>query len=247
MLLSQESKTINRWFYYTVWNASSTMWYPNINALSKTHRIYVIDFLMESGKSTLTTEALSKDEIVNWYQSIFNYYQLKNFDIVAASRGGWTATLLALEDRNNINKIALLSPVQTFQYIDEPTKTSKALFLKLFPSKNQFKKTLEVFSINPNKIKSVYKKQFYLANKYAKSNTSLLQMQPFSDDELKSISTPVLVLIGDKDVINSEESIEKAKTNLKNSTTKIIKEAGHFLSIDQSETVNKTIASFLKT
>ncbi|OBQ54691.1 alpha/beta hydrolase [Tamlana sp. s12] len=226
-------------------DASSTMWYPNIKALSKTHRIYAIDFLMEPGKSTLTTEALSKEEIVDWYQSIFSHYQLKNFDIVAASRGGWMATLLATQENNSIDKIALLSPAQTFEYVDAPAKTSKALFLKLFPSKNQFKKTLDVFSKYPNKINSVYKNQFYLANKYAKSNTSLLQMQPFSEDELKSISNPVLVLIGDQDVINSEEALEKAKDNLENSTTRVIKDAGHFLSIDQSEIVNKTITEFL--
>ncbi|MEZ0131398.1 alpha/beta fold hydrolase, partial [Flavobacterium sp. LBUM151] len=35
-------------------DASSTMWYPNIKALAKNHRIYAIDFIMEPGKSTLT-------------------------------------------------------------------------------------------------------------------------------------------------------------------------------------------------
>jgi pimeloyl-ACP methyl ester carboxylesterase len=227
-------------------DASSTMWYPNIKVLAKNHRVYAVDFLMEPNKSTLASNALSKEEIVIWYNDIFNYYKLKNFDIVAASRGGWIATLLASQKNNSINKIVLLSPAQTFEYIDKVGKTSSALLLKLFPSEKKFSKTLKTFSTHPEKISPVYKKQFYLANKYAKSNASMLQMQPFSDDELKSITNPFLVLIGDNDVINSEKSIERAQEFLVKSKTKVIKDAGHFLSIDQTKEVNEAMISFLE-
>ena len=227
-------------------DASSTMWYPNIKAFSKKHRVYTIDFLMEPNKSTLTSKSLSKEEIVIWYNDIFNYYKLKDFDIVAASRGGWIATLLATQKYNSINKIVLLSPAQTFEFIDDVRKTSSALLLKLFPSEGKFKKTLKTFSTHPEKIEPIYKKQFYLANKYAKSNSDMLQMLPFSDEELKSINNPVLVLIGDTDIINSEKSLERAQKYLVNSKTQIIKDAGHFLSMDQSKVVNEAILSFIE-
>ncbi|WP_163409718.1 alpha/beta fold hydrolase [Flavobacterium ajazii] len=227
-------------------DASSTMWYPNIKVLAKNHRIYAIDFIMEPGKSNLTAKPLSKEEIVIWYNEIFAYYKLKKFDIVGASRGGWITMLLAVQKENSIDKIVLLSPAQTFKFIDKVGKTSSALMLKLFPSEKKFGKTLETFSTHPEKISPVYKRQFYLANKYAKSNSSMLKMMPFSNDELKFIKNPVLVLIGDKDVINSEESLEKAKEFLPNSKTKIIKDAGHFLSIDQTKIVNDAMIDFLE-
>lgn len=227
-------------------DASSTMWYPNIKALAKTHRIYAIDFLMEPGKSTLKSKPLSSDEIVVWYTDIFNYYKIKNANVVAASRGGWIATLLATQKNNLIDKIVLLSPAQTFEFIDKPVKTTTALMLKLFPSRKKFDKTLKTFSTHSEKISPVYKQQFYLANKYAKSNSSMLQMTPFSDAELKSITNSVLVLIGDHDVINSEKSIQRAQEFLVNSKTKIISDAGHFISIDQAEEVNKAMLSFLE-
>lgn len=226
-------------------DASSTMWHPNIQALTKNHRVYAIDFLMEPGKSTLTSKPLSPEEIVIWYNEIFNHYKLKNFDIVAASRGGWIATLLAVQKNNSIKKIVLLSPAQTFEFIDQVGKSTSALMLKFFPSTNKLKKTLKAFSTHPEKINPVYKKQFYLANKYAKSNSNMLQMLPFSDEDLKKITNPVLVLIGDTDIINSEKSIERAQKFLVNSKTKIIKDAGHFLSIDQTKEVNEAIVSFL--
>lgn len=227
-------------------DASSTMWYPNIKPLAKNHRVYAIDFMMEPGKSTLTSKALSSEDIVILYQEIFNHYKLKNYDIVAASRGGWIATLLATEKGNSIDKLVLLSPAQTFTFINKPRKTATALFLKLFPTEKKFEKTLRIFSTHPEKISPIYKSQFYLANKYAKSNSSMLQMQPFSEDQLRTIKNPVLTLIGDHDVINSEESLKRANEFFANSTTKMIKDAGHFLSVDQSKIVNDAMIDFLE-
>ncbi|MFC4477463.1 alpha/beta fold hydrolase [Flavobacterium chungangensis] len=226
-------------------DASSTMWYPNIKILAKNRRIYAIDFIMEPNKSHLTAKPLSSDDIVVFYNEIFTHYKLKKFDLIGASRGGWIATLLATQKPNSIDKIVLLSPAQTFKFLDKPRKTTSALMLKLFPSEKKFSKTLNTFSTHPENISRIYKRQFYLANKYAKSNSSMLKMMPFSDKELESIQNPVLVLIGDKDVINSEESLERAKKHLSKSETRIIKDAGHFLTIDQPKIVNDAVISFL--
>ncbi|WDF64623.1 alpha/beta fold hydrolase [Flavobacterium sp. KACC 22763] len=227
-------------------DASSTMWYPNIQAFAKSHRIYAIDFIMEPNKSNLTAKPLSSDDIVAFYNEVFTYYKLKKFDIIGASRGGWIATLLAVQKPNSIDKIVLLSPAQTFKFLDKPRKTTSALMLKLFPSEKKFSKTLNTFSTHPENISRIYKRQFYLANKYAKSNSSMLKMLPFSDKELESIQNPVLVLIGDRDIINSEESLERAQKHLSKSETKIIKDAGHFLTIDQPKIVNDAVINFLE-
>lgn len=227
-------------------DASSTMWYPNIKALATNHRVFAIDNLMEPSKSTLTSKPLSVEEMVLLYNEIFNHYKLKKIDIIGASRGGWLATLLTIQKNSKIDKLVLLSPAQTFKNVDQKRKASAALLLKLFPNEKKLKKTLDAFAYYPDKISPVYKNQFYLANKYSKSNASLLQMLPFSDDELKSIKNPVLVLIGDHDVINSEDSLLRADEFLSNGKTETIKNAGHFLSMDQSKEVNEVILDFLK-
>jgi pimeloyl-ACP methyl ester carboxylesterase len=227
-------------------DASSTMWFPNSAAFSKNHRVYAIDFLTEAGKSEFKGNSLTSDEIVNWYTEIFDHYKFKNYDIIGASRGGWIATLLAIQKNSEIGKLILISPAQTFDGVDQKGKASSALFLKIFPNMKKFKKTLDAFSYYPQKIDPIYKNQFYLANKYSKSNASFLQMQAFSDDDLKKITIPVLVLIGDHDVINSEKSLLRANEFLSNDKTETIKNAGHFLSMDQSKEVNEIIVAFLK-
>ncbi len=227
-------------------DATSTMWFPNIEALSKKHRVYAIDFLNEAGKSQSIEKSLSKEEIIVWYNEIFNHYKLKNITLIGASKGGWIATLLAIEKNEKIDKLVLLSPAQTFKGIDQVGKSSSALFLKLFPSRKKLNKTLNAFSFYPNKINHTYKNQLYLSYKYTKSSSSFLQLQPFSNNDLKKITIPVLVLIGDNDVINSEESLKNAKEYIPNCKTVIVKSAGHFLSIDQANTVNKLTLNFIE-
>ena len=55
---------------------------------------------------------------------------------------------------------------------------------------------------------------------------------------------PVLLMIGDQDIINSEKSIGIAKKSFADLKSYTIKNAGHFLSVDQPEIVNKNIIDF---
>ena len=225
-------------------DASSTMWYPNIEALSKNRRVYAIDFLTEPSKSVSMNKTLSKEEIVLWYNEIFKHYKLNNFEVVGASAGGWNAVLLAIQDDSKIKKMVLLGPAQTFENIDEPGKATSAVMMKLFPNQKKWDKTLNNFSTDPKKISTIYKRQLYLAHK-TKLGSNFLKMQPFSKDELKKINIPVLVLTGDKDIINSDSGHKKAKEMLSNYKGEVIPNAGHFLTIDQTEIVNKKIIAFL--
>ena len=98
-------------------DASSTMWYPNIKALSAKYKIYAIDFFLEPGKSVCKVKVKHTNQIVDWYYEIFDKLNLKKINLMGASRGGWLAVNIALHDKSRINKLVLLSPAQTFTWI----------------------------------------------------------------------------------------------------------------------------------
>jgi pimeloyl-ACP methyl ester carboxylesterase len=100
-------------------------------------------------------------------------------------------------------------------------------------------------SFNVDKIELDFVNQYYIGTTEAKINKSIAAMIPFPVDELKSLTIPVLLLIGETDIINNDKSIRKAKESIPNINTAIIKNASHFLSIDQPEVVNKRILDFL--
>ena len=226
-------------------NASSTSWYPNIDALSENHRVYAIDFLLEVNRSEQVVDVDGTDGVVAWYEEVFVCLGLTDFDLIGASRGGWLATKISLEHPERVKKLVLLSPAQTLMWIPPSVKLFKNLVYTLRPNQNDLRDAMETLSINVDKIDQLYIDQYYRATTEAVISSELLEMKPFKDRELHRLKMPVLVLIGDHDFINKKPSIQQAKKSIPNVTTGTILNAGHFLTMDQAVAVNTQILAFL--
>lgn len=228
-------------------NASSTMWYPNAKALADDYRVFAIDLIIEPGKSFKTVEFKEVEQITAWYEEIFKALELESYHLVGASRGGWIAVNLALHDQKKIKSMTLLSPAQTFIWIRPSMNLLKNIVNLLSSPEKQVSRSLETLSSNPGNIDKKYLEQYYIGIKKDSINTFMMDMMPFSNKEIQSLSMPVLLLIGDNDMINNEKSIRLVKEGVLKGEGYIIPNAGHFLSIDQAETVNKKITDFLKS
>ncbi|WP_158970021.1 alpha/beta fold hydrolase [Paraglaciecola sp. L3A3] len=228
-------------------NASSTMWYPNIKALSKDYRVYAIDYIWDSGKSSPSQELNSVEQAVNWHFEVFDQLKLAKIILVGASQGGWLATQLVATDKSRFSHLALLSPAQTFTWISPSFDMFSNLLFMTSPNKKDLPDILSTMSNNLEKLDQLYIDQYFRAIKNASFPSLARHMQPFSDEEIAKINIPVLLLIGDKDIINDKDSIETANKHLPNVTTKIIKDAGHFLSVDQAKITNQKIINFINS
>lgn len=226
-------------------NASSTMWYPNIQSLSKNHRVFAIDFILEPNKSLLTHDIERLEGVSDWYEEVLQVLELKRYHLIGASRGGWMAVQLALNNKKQVQSITLLSPAQTFIWIRPSVDLFKNITALFSSKEKQIEQTLESMSVNAAKISDVYIKQYKLGLELVDENKFVSSMQPYSNEELQSLQMPVLVLIGDDDMINEQKTVEMANT-LPQGKGEVIKNAGHFLSIDQAEVVNEKIVAFLK-
>lgn len=224
-------------------DASSTMWYPNIKAFSKTHRVYAVDYIMDAGKSVLKTDPLNNQEVVLFYNDVFDQLKLKSVDLLGTSRGGWVAAWLAIQPENRIRKLVLMSPAQVFGMVDY--KIFPAMWFKMFPSRKSLAKTMKAFATHPEKVHPYFQNQFYIASKFGDSRPQVTKMMPFSKEELEKITVPTLFLSGDNDCMNGDSACEKAKEHIPNITIVKIPDSGHFMNTDQSEIVNKEVMKFL--
>lgn len=227
-------------------NASSTMWYPNAKALAKGYRVFAIDLIIEPGKSFKTREFEEVEEITKWYGEIFKALKLESYHIVGASRGGWIAVNLALHNQKKIKSMVLLSPAQTFIWIPPSVDLLKNIVSLLSSPEKQVSRSLETMSSNVGNIDKKYLKQYYIATRKDSINKFMMKMTPFSKGELQSLKMPVLVLIGDDDMINTKKTVRVANKFLPRGKGEIISHAGHFLSMDQAGTVNRKMIDFLK-
>lgn len=226
-------------------NSSSTMWYPNIGELSKDHKVYAIDNLTEPGKSIMSRKVNNREDLIDWYIELLDTLEINNFTLIGASKGGWLAVKLALYFQDSVDKLILLSPLQTFGHIPPGTKILSAIRYALNPNRQRLSDVLESMSANVTRLDTLYIDQFYRGTKIAGSTGMLMNFSPFGRKELKTLKMPVLVLIGDQDIINKKSVIEKANEYIPNAETWIIKDAGHFLTVDQSEIINSRIINFL--
>ncbi len=227
-------------------NASSSMWYPNIKALAENHRVYAIDFFLEVNKSVCNGEVEEISEIIGWYDEVFKCLGLESFDLVGASRGGWLATKIALHKPERVRKLVLLSPAQTLIWIPVGKKLVSNILYTINPEREDLKEVFQALSCDVEKIDQLYIDQYYRATTKAEVEETLFDMTPFSDDELASLKMPVMFFVGDQDFANNQKSIDRAEELIPSVEVLMLKECGHFLSIDKAEEVNKRVTDFLK-
>src|SRR5690554_4037953 len=228
-------------------SASSTMWYPNAKALSEEFRLFAIDLIIEPGKSYKTADFEDLDAVTAWYQEILWALNLESYHLIGTSRGGWLATNLAMQSKRDIRSLILLSPVQTFVWIPPSTGLIKNIFNVFYSKEKQITRTMSTMSAEPENIDEDFLKQYHIAKEHDTLNKFVIQMKPFANKEFKKLKMPVLVLVGDNDIMNNEKSLELIEKHMPYGKGEIIENSGHFLSIDQPEEVNQKMMDFLKS
>lgn len=226
--------------------ASSSMWYPNAEALSKNYRLFAVDLIIEPGKSYKTADFENLEEATEWYQEILWALKLDSFHLIGSSRGGWLATDLALNAKRDVRSLILLSPAQTLMWIPPSTGLVKNI-LNVFHSKEKrVDRTVETMSTDPDNIDTDYMEQYRVAQENDTVKKFMMQMKPFPKKELKKLKMPVYVLIGDDDMFNNKRTLHVTKKYIPNGHAEVIPNSGHFLSVDQAEKVNQKMLGFLE-
>jgi pimeloyl-ACP methyl ester carboxylesterase len=71
--------------------------------------------------------------------------------------------------------------------------------------------------------------------------------QPYSDEELRSISTPVLLLVGDEETtFKPQLAVNRARRHIPHIETDVLPGIGHLIAIEAAEEVNQRILRFLE-
>ena len=226
-------------------NADSTMWYPNVKALSKKYRVYAVDDIVGPGKSRLKHDDDSIETVIPWYFEIFDALKLDNPNLVGASQGGWIATNLVLSRPQRFNKLILLSPAQTLNWLEPSVDILSNLLFALYPQRDSLREILATLSSNVDGIDQLYIDQFYRTITTVSPSSLLTSMQPFDDEQLAALTLPVLILAGDDDLFNDQENIDRAMKVMPCIQAEIIADSGHFISVDQAEVVNEKIIAFV--
>jgi pimeloyl-ACP methyl ester carboxylesterase len=226
--------------------SGAVQWFRNIGSFSERYRTYAVDTIGEVNKSITTRKLSKRKEFVDWIIDLFSGLHIKSADLVGNSFGGFLAFNTALYLPERVKKVVLISPAATFVQI-------WAFYWHLaFPYKIGYK-----FGSKPmimsgfNWIWQGYPKdecftQYVEFGKTKGFPSNQLQPPVYSDQELRKIQTPMLLLIGDHEVIyNPERVIKRATRLVVGLKAEIIPNANHNAQVTAPDVVNKKIMDFL--
>jgi pimeloyl-ACP methyl ester carboxylesterase len=227
-------------------SATSAMWGPIIAAMSSAYRCYCIDTITEANKSTPTKRIYSVTDHVDWLQQVFAALDLASARVIGLSYGGWLAAQLALHAPERVSHLVLLTPAGTLAPLPLQWWV-KMMTPVVLRSPQGVRRFLQWMSSTPDAPTDPS------VNLIAVSMLSsrLRRVTPpsvFTPDQLRRITTPVTVLIGNRDVIyrgGPQGALARAQEFIPNVRTQLLPGANHLLTLDCPEALITQISGAL--
>lgn len=223
------------------------MWISCVAGLGRRFRIHALDIMGDMGKSAPSRKLSRAAEYSEWLSDTIAGLGLKRANIAGISWGGGIALSAALLVPDRVDRVVAMCPgwglarprLLAFLFFAMPAV--------LFPDKKRVRKLLQRLSAADSAftgpIDDLLIDYLAVALKYYKMRP--LPLPVFTDEELRSIRTPTLVMIGDREVIYDPEAVaERARRLIPGARVEIVPGAGHALFYDRPDVVNRRIIEF---
>ncbi len=231
---------------------NSLQWMPNIEALSKSYRVYAVDNIYDYGRSIYTKTIKVPDDFVNWLDELFSALELaNNINLMGLSYGGWLTGQYALRFPDRLNKIVLLAPAGTVL----PLRLEWIMRAVLCLVPHRYFTNSFMYWLLEDLAKKDEASRIMLDEEVEAALVRIRSFKPsrlvnptvLEDGELKSIKVPAFYLVGEHEKIYSaQKAIQRLHKVAPHIKTVVIPNAGHDLTIVQAEMVNTKVLEFLK-
>jgi pimeloyl-ACP methyl ester carboxylesterase len=227
------------------------IWVRNVGPLSQSYRVYAVDVIGELNRSVPVRPIRNHPEFMDWMADLFDGLQIESAHLVGNSNGGFFALETALVLPERVKKVVLISPAATFvqmwawwwrllipAHMIAPLIGSERMIQRAYAWLWQ-DFPMEACFADLRAISKV------AGARYRPSINSAVP-RVFSDAELRQVRTPVLLLIGDHEVIyKPEKAIRRATRLVAGLKAEIIPNANHSAQYTAPDLINARILEFL--
>jgi pimeloyl-ACP methyl ester carboxylesterase len=204
--------------------SNSAMWAGDVGEYSCHYRVYAVDLLGEPGKSAPVRPDWNSSAYAEWLGDVLDALKVERAVLIGLSQGGWTVLKFATSRPERVDKLVLLTPGGV-----TPDRISFALraiplsFLGRWGIKR-----INRMVFGPQPIPAEVNEAITLIMTHFKPRIGVLPI--FSDEELRRLTMPTLLLIGQEDNLRDARKVaERMRKLLPKLTAKIIPQAGHAL------------------
>ncbi len=224
----------------------STQWFPNIAPLSRCFRVYAPDVLGQMGLSVATRRLKTRQDCAAWLIEVLDALNLDSVCIVGHSYGGWLSLNLALTVPQRVERLVLLSPAASFGSIPLPFLL-RFLSGVLIPTRFMIHGFMQSTTTMPLSKSHPVVEQLFVGIKHFKGqHIGAPVYSVFSDDELRQVRMPTLMLIGDHDTsCRPNLVLARAQRLIPHMKAELVVGGGHLFPTDQADATNTRISEFL--
>jgi pimeloyl-ACP methyl ester carboxylesterase len=204
--------------------ANSATWLADVEAYSQHFRVYLVDLIGEAGKSAPNRPSWEGAAFAEWLEAVMNQLGLEQAILVGISQGAWTALKFATQHPQRVTKLVLLTPGGVV-----PDKVSFLLRAILFSLLGRWgSKRLLRMVFGKVTLDKETEAIFLLVFEQFKARIGTLPI--FTDEELRRLTMPTLLIMGDEDALRDANKIStRLRGLLPRLETVILPELGHVL------------------
>ncbi|HEX3051624.1 MAG TPA: alpha/beta hydrolase [Aggregatilineaceae bacterium] len=204
--------------------SNSTVWAGDADYLTN-FRTYAVDLLGEAGKSAPNRPDWNSPAYAEWLEDVLDGLKIEKTALLGMSQGGWTALKFATYKPERVAKLVLLCPGGVVP--DRKSFVFRAIFLALLGKSGMRRLVQQLYGDQPipdgvTDVISVILRNF-------KSRIGTVPV--FSDDELRRLTMPTLLIGGTKDIVRDHAQIAARLQSLLPTVQVVtVPGAGHVLS-----------------
>lgn len=225
----------------------STIWCRNVRALSRHFRIFAVDTMGEVNLSRPARPIHGGEDFLDWMADLLDALKIRTTCLVGNSFGGYVALNTALFLPDRVRNVVLISPAATF----DPMRPLYRHFTPAYILRYVTGSTRPLLRAYDWTWQGFPRDDCIAQLRVVTAIEGVMRHGPpgvFSDDELRKIRAPVLLLIGDHEVIYADPQlvINRAMRLMPHLEADRIPNANHNAEYTNPEGVNRKILAFLK-
>ncbi len=204
--------------------SNSAIWAGDAAAYSRSYRVYAVDLPGEPGRSAPNRPPWDGPAFADWLADVLNGLGIERATLVGISQGAWTALKFAVAQPERVDRLVLLTPGGIVP--DRASFLLRAIGLSLLGTWGLKRLTADLFGDQavPAGVLDIVVE----ISRHFKPRLGVLPL--FTDDELKRLTMPLLLVGGTKDIMRDLDQIAaRLRQHVPDLTVKRLPGAGHAL------------------
>jgi pimeloyl-ACP methyl ester carboxylesterase len=223
---------------------SATQWHAQAAYLGRKYRLHAVDIMGDIGLSIQTAAVHTRDDASAWVGDVLDGLDAESAIFIGSSFGGFHATNFAIHEPDRVRALVLLAPAATIKAF---RVAANAIIRagSLIPLPMTVRPALRGMMEGQLPDERIVRQMEIGVAGFCYDHAGIYPSE-LPAAELASVRCPVLVLLGDREMIyDAEAAASRARRAMPTAEVQVIGGVGHLLGLQRPVLINPRLGGFL--